>query len=609
MENFDLLALQHDLVKRMDRTTIRKVLPSAPPDHAGILLRLDGGKTPWLLISPGPLYPCILPLAEAPGADRPAPSPFLMLLRKHLEGSRITSLRKVRLERIFLLAAEKTMAGGGRTPVTLVVELTGKSAVIALINKDGNLLGANRQPAGRLLPGAPYSPPRRAPGREKLDPFAAGPGGEQRNQLEQYLGESLERFGPDKDRKGLYRSLIASLEGFGPVYASELAARLLPTAGDRMAALAAWDRFLDQLRELQKPGRHPGHLHRPDDPALAAPVAAAIPLKASRLTGRWAVEEFPALAEADARCREELLASAGLEQRRRDLLRGLSRAAKKNRKLRAGLEADQARFKTAEHFQHYGELLTGALDTFSGDRKKRGLDRIRVEDFFKPGAPEVEIRLNPKLTLVQNVQSFFRRHRRAQRGLEQVAERLTPLRQEEQHIAELSSAAELAESIGDLQAVEEDAQRAKLIAPPKPRGSSSRSSTEPGGITGVLTYRSADGLEILVGKSSRGNDTVTFRMAHPEDFWLHAGGMPGSHVVVRNPQRLEKLPPRTLEQAAGLAAWYSKGRRSTSVDIHLTRRKWVKKPKGGPPGLATLKRFETVLARPLSPEKLQPAEG
>ncbi len=123
-------------------------------------------------------------------------------------------------------------------------------------------------------------------------------------------------------------------------------------------------------------------------------------------------------------------------------------------------------------------------------------------------------------------------------------------------------------------------------------------------MTGVITFRSGDGMEILVGRSARGNDQVTFRHAGPEDFWLHAGGMPGSHVVVRNPERLAALPPKTLEQAAGLAAYYSKGRGSTSVDIHLTRRKWIKRPKGGAPGLVTVKRFETVLARPVAPSEL-----
>jgi len=608
MENFDLLALQHQLARCTDGALVRKVVPAPEPDTAGVLFRLDGPAEPWLLVSPGPLYPAALPLAAARAPSTP-PSPFLMLLRKHLEGARVTSLRKVRLERILLLATEKTISGGARTPATLVIELTGKSAVLALTDREGMVLGANRQPSGRLLAGAPYAAPRRAPGRERIDPFTAGPGGAQRQQLEQYLQSSLERFAPTADRKGLYRSLISALEGFGPVYASELAARLLREKQTPEASLAAWDRFLEQLEKLRSPGEKPGHLHRPDDPSAADPVASAIPLEASRLSGSWTMERFPTLAAAAARCREEILARTGIDRRRRALLRQLAQAGKRNRRLCARLEADRARFRTAEDFQRYGELLTGALDTFGGGRRKRGMDRVTVADFYKPGSPEVEIPLNPKLTLVQNAQSFFRRHRRAERGLEAVTERLEPLAREAAFIEELRSAAELAESGEELRAVEEEAREAGLAAARQAKSRAGPGPGDSGAITGAMHYTSADGLEILVGRSARGNDRVTFKLAGPEDFWLHAAGMPGSHVVVRNPDRLAKLPPKTLEQAAGLAAWYSKGRRSTSVDVHLTRRKWLKKPKGGAPGLVTLKRFETVLARPLPPGELTPAGG
>ncbi len=602
----DLLALQQALSESAAGSMIRKVMPAPAPDLAGILFRLDGPGAPWLLVSPGPLYPCLLPLGSdrspsGPGPNLP-PTPFLMLLRKYLEGARVDSLRKVRLERIFMLTAQKTMPGGVRTASTLVVELTGKSAALALIDQQGNVVGADRHPANRLLAGAPYSPPRRAPGREKFDPFAAGPGGEQRARVEQFLVNTLERFGPDGDRKGLYRSLISALEGFGPVYASELAARLLSTG--RPALMETWDRFQHELEELRRPATHAGHLHRPLDPTAAVPVASAIPLETSRSDHNWQRESFPTLAEAAAICREEILAQAGLDRLRRDLVRKLGRAGKKNLKLLAKLEKDEERFSTAEELMRNGELLTAALDTFGGGRKKRGLDSVTVEDFYKPGAPEVRINLDPKMTLVQNAQSFFRRYRRSQRGLESVQTRIEPVRLESAFIDELLSAAELAETMEELRAVEDEGRTAKLWSAPVVRDQAGRKGGGQQTIAGVIRLRSADGMEILVGRSARGNDQVTFHMAGPEDFWLHAGGMPGSHVVVRNPERLEKLPPKTLQQAAGLAAHYSRGRRSTSVDVHLTRRKSVKRPKGAAPGLVTLKRFETVLARPMSPEKL-----
>ena len=606
MENFDLLALQQPLSKSATNAVIRKIAPAPDPDHAGILFRLDGPGAPWLLVSPGPLYPCLLPLGgeRSPSGPKPdlPPSPFLMLLRKYLEGARVASLRKVRLERIFLLAAEKTMAGGVRAASTLVVELTGKSALLALIDQQGKVLGSDRQPANRLLPGSPYSPPKRAPGRERFDPFAAGPGGEQRERVEQYLGNTLERFAPASDRMGLSRSLISALEGFGPVYASELAARLLSQPPP--VVMETWDRFLGQLEELRTSGSHAGHLHRPQDPTAALPVACAIPLEASRSSGRWQRETMATLAEASARCREEILARAGMDRLRRDLVRKLGRAGKKSLKLLERLEKDETRFSAAEELRRNGELLTAALDTFAGGRKKRGLDSVTVNDLYQPGSPEVKIPLDPKMTLVQNAQSFFRRYRRSQRGLESVQTRLEPIRLEGAFIDELLSAAELAETVEELRAVEQEAQSAKLISAPVVRAEAGRKGGGDQAIAGVIRLRSADGMEILVGRSARGNDQVTFRLAGPEDFWLHAGGMPGSHVVVRNPERLDKLPPRTLQQAAGLAAHYSRGRRSKSVDVHLTRRKSVKRPKGAAPGLVLVKRFETVLARPVSPEEI-----
>src|SRR6185369_10556377 len=83
---------------------------------------------------------------------------------------------------------------------------------------------------------------------------------------------------------------------------------------------------------------------------------------------------------------------------------------------------------------------------------------------------------------------------------------------------------------------------------------------EPPRVEGVRIVTSSDGLEILVGRTARDNDRLTFRLAGPEDFWLHADGVPGAHVVVRNPARAKRLPERTLREAAALAAWYSDAR-------------------------------------------------
>ena len=110
-----------------------------------------------------------------------------------------------------------------------------------------------------------------------------------------------------------------------------------------------------------------------------------------------------------------------------------------------------------------------------------------------------------------------------------------------------------------------------------------------------------DGFEVLVGRSASDNDHLTFRVAKGRDLWLHvAGGMPGSHVVIRNPDG-EAVPREVLEGAAQLAAWYSKARNARRVEVHWCRAADVSKPRGMPAGKVTIKNFKKLK---VSPSKL-----
>ncbi len=111
-----------------------------------------------------------------------------------------------------------------------------------------------------------------------------------------------------------------------------------------------------------------------------------------------------------------------------------------------------------------------------------------------------------------------------------------------------------------------------------------------------------DEFEVLIGKGDAENDSLTFREADPHDFWLHVSHMPGSHVVVRNPDRLADLPRSVLEQAAQLAVWYSKARGSRGkVEVHACRVSDVSKPRGFPAGKVTLRRWQGVRIYPKEP--------
>ncbi len=135
----------------------------------------------------------------------------------------------------------------------------------------------------------------------------------------------------------------------------------------------------------------------------------------------------------------------------------------------------------------------------------------------------------------------------------------------------------------------------RAVLAPRPAGGARKG--EGAGAGGVLRRTSAEGYTILVGRSGEENERVTFRLGRGRDWWFHAQGIPGSHVLVQNP-RGGDLPPRTLREAAWLAAWYSQGRERGSVEVDYTQRKHVRKVKGGPPGRVTITQNRSLPVRP-----------
>lgn len=130
-----------------------------------------------------------------------------------------------------------------------------------------------------------------------------------------------------------------------------------------------------------------------------------------------------------------------------------------------------------------------------------------------------------------------------------------------------------------------------------------------GGRSVARRFVSPDGLVVLVGRSARDNDLLTLKLASPRDFWLHIASGSGSHVVVRNPEGVDRLPRETQRFAAGLAAFHSKARRGGQVAVHLCQVRDVQKPRGLPDGRVTVRRTATVRAEPLDPDTLEPDEG
>jgi predicted ribosome quality control (RQC) complex YloA/Tae2 family protein len=263
-------------------------------------------------------------------------------------------------------------------------------------------------------------------------------------------------------------------------------------------------------------------------------------------------------------------------------------------KLARKLEQDLENHGDAEKWKRSGDLILANLaDAVRVDGK------ILVVDYFDETTPTVEIEADENLSLTETAEKFFRRYAKARNAKEEISKRLAILQ------AELSNLNLRKQELETAVAEKDEAFLSAVVGDgggefgkEASKATKEKSGRDASGFKGARKFVSSDGFEILVGKASKDNDYLTFRVAKSLDFWLHAADYGGSHVVVRNPNRLETLPPRTLIEAAELAAFYSQGKNQVKAAVNYTQKKFVNKPKGAPPGLVSLSSFKTILVEP-----------
>ncbi|MEP6923465.1 MAG: NFACT family protein [Pyrinomonadaceae bacterium] len=264
----------------------------------------------------------------------------------------------------------------------------------------------------------------------------------------------------------------------------------------------------------------------------------------------------------------------------------------KKEKLLARLEFDLTRHGEPGHLKKMGDLLLANAVT-----ARREGNRVFVIDYFDENAPEIAIEADENLTLPEAAEKFFARYTKARNAAIELTDRIANLKSE---IPQLKTQQETLEKIiatADEAKLRDFVEHNNLF-PAQPKiDAKPRSKNEPKITSGVRRYRSSDGLEILVGRNSKDNDYLTMRVAKSLDWWMHAADYGGSHVIVRNPGKRE-LPPKTLLEAAQLAAKFSQARADSKVAVNYAQRKFVSKPKNAPLGLVRLASFRTILVEP-----------
>lgn len=238
----------------------------------------------------------------------------------------------------------------------------------------------------------------------------------------------------------------------------------------------------------------------------------------------------------------------------------------------------------ADRYERWGHLLMAAQQEV-----EKGAEEVELADLFGEGEP-VTIPLDPALDAVGNAENYYERARRTRRSREEAEGRLEAVMERAEEAEALLEELEAVEWLGDIKAFRKKHARALT-----------HYLDEGGEDIDRVPFRRFPlerGYEVWVGKNARQNDELTFRRAQKYDLWMHARGVPGSHTVLRLPNRDAQPEKRLIRRAAAIAAYYSKARGSSLVPVMVAERKHVRKPSGGEPGAVFVEHEDVVMVEP-----------
>lgn len=530
----------------------------AQPEKDELLLTIHKEKEQYrLLLSADASLPLVYLTEENKKSPLTAPN-FCMLLRKHVQGGRIISVTQPGLERIINFEIEHLNEMGDQCRKTLAVEMMGKHSNIIFYNEEKVIIDSIKHISGmvssvrEVLPGREYFVPQTTD-KEDVCSGVWNP----------------ERFLEVARRRPLaaYKSLYMNFTGFSPIVSQEICFRA-DVDGDRPVQslddeqlrrfFAAFEGYVRQVRQCEfvpnivYEGRMPAEFG-----VLPFEMYQGRPVKTFDSVSK-VLYEYYAQRSMMTRIRQKSV----------DLRRIVQTALERNVK-KYDLQMKQLKdTDKRENYRIYGELLQAY-----GYSLGEGLKSAQVDNYYT--GEKLTIPLDEKLTPLQNAQKYFDKYAKLKRTYEALSKLTLETKAEIDHLESVMTALDIAVQEEDLVQIKEELIESGYI---RRKGNTKkvRVTSRP------LHFVSSDGFHMYVGKNNFQNDELTFRFAQGNDWWFHAKGMAGSHVIVKSGGK--ELPDRTFEEAGRLAAHFSKARGQDKAEIDYIQKKHVKKPNGSKPG-------------------------
>lgn len=571
LDGIVIAALVRELKETIEGGHISKI--SMPEKNELFLTVKNQSKTYRLLISSDASLPLIYLSPENKTSPLVAPG-FCMLLRKHIGAGKITEIGQMGLERILFINVQQLNEFGDLCGKRLYIELMGKhSNIIFTDEKDCIIDSMKHVPASlsslrEVLPGREYYLPEQL---KKTNPLCM---------TETEFKESLKKAG----NVPLDRAIVSSIAGISPAVSSEF----LDEAGvdSRVciqetpgAVITQLFRTVSDFMGKIRSGKFSPVIYFCGD---APKEFSAVPLKSfeQEHVTKKRYESMSLLLYDYYSLRNNL---SRIRQKSADLRKLVQNLLERGQRKFLIQEKQLKDSEKKEQYRIYGDLL----NTY-GYQLKGGEAEFVCENFYDDGK-EIRIPLDPRLSASQNAKKFYARYTKCKRTEEAVSKEIMHTEQENEHLLSILTALDLATEESDLNQIKDELTEYKYIRK-HVNGRKMKSASRP------LHFLSEDGFDIYVGKNNYQNEEVTFKIASEDDWWFHAKGIPGSHVIVKTNRK--EVPDRTFEEAASLAAYYSKGRSAEKVEVDYIQRRFLKKSNGGPPGFVIYHTNWSMMAKP-----------
>lgn len=543
----------------------------AQPESDELLLTIKNNREQYrLLMSANASLPLLYITQTNKTSPLTAPN-FCMLLRKHLNNGKILSVRQAGLERVVDFEIEHLNEMGDICIKHLIIELMGKHSNIIFVDDKRMIIDSIKHISAQIssvrevLPGRDYFIPDTA---EKLDPLTAG-----------YTDFTAKVF---EKPCNIHKALYTSLTGFSPCIAAQLC-HLAGISCETNARdltenekLHLYHMFSHLIEDIKNESFTPNIVYKNNMPVEFA----SIPL--TNYTDGTA-KHYDSVCTLLQDYYAEKNTLSRIHQKSADLRKTVNTILERDRKKLELLNKQLKDTKKRENYKIYGELINAY-----GYEIKEGAKSFTALNYYTN--EEITIPLDETLSVRENSVRYFERYNKLKRTFEATNKLLLEVSAELAHLESIANALDIALYEEDLAQIKAELTESGYI---KRKGTAKkeRFTSRP------FHYISSDGFHIYVGKNNFQNEELSFQLAAGGDWWFHAKEIPGSHVIVKTNGK--ELPDRTFEEAAALAAHYSKGRAQEKVEVDYTLRKHLKKPNAAKPGFVI---YHTNYSMVISPD-------